>query len=312
MSHDHHHHNCGHDHSAHHHAPANFDGAFAVGIMLNITFVCLETFYGITAHSMALLADAGHNLSDVLSLILAWGASWLSRKPPSRQRTYGFGRSSILASLVNSTMLLIAVGGIAWGAVQRLIDPVLVASHTVMLVALIGTGINTMTALMFMRGRKNDINIRSAFLHMAYDAGISAGVVIAAFIMSRTGWIWIDPVISLVIVGLIASSTIRLLRQSVELTLDAIPHGIDRTEVEKYLAALPGITAVHDLHIWPLSTNSVALTAHLIRPEGHPGDVWLFKAGLELQEKFGIDHPTIQMEKGDSQHACKLAPEEVV
>jgi cobalt-zinc-cadmium efflux system protein len=313
MGHHHHDHACGHDHHGHHHhTPKNFDEAFAVGVLLNISFVCIGAFYGFMSHSMALLADAGHNLSDVLSLIIAWAASWLSRKPPSKQRTYGFGRSSILASLFNALTLMIAVGGIAWGAAARLFHPVPVATHTVMWVAFLGIVINTGTALMFMRGRKEDMNIQSAFLHMAYDAAISLGVVVAAFIMQRTGWLWLDPAISLLIVALIASSTYTLLRQSVDLTLDAVPPDIDLGAVEKFLAALPGVTAVHDLHIWPISTTSNALTAHLVRPGGHGGDAWLFKVGLELHEKFRIDHPTIQVELGDSPYSCKLASAEVV
>jgi cobalt-zinc-cadmium efflux system protein len=323
IHHHHHDHGCNHDHGhkhghghghshGHHHAHASHDEAFAVGIVLNIAYVFACVFYGFASHSLSLIADAGHNLGDVLGLLLAWMGSWLSRRPPSRTRTYGLGRSSILASLVNAVMLLVATGGIAWTAATRLFTPVHIDTHIVMKVAAVGILINTGTALMFLRGSDKDINIRGAFLHMAFDAGLSLGVLISAFAIRHTGWQWLDPAVSLVIVAVVASECFRMLREAVNLTLDAVPAGIDRGGVEEFLKGLPGVIGVHDLHIWPISTTSVALTAHLVQPEGHADDAWLFAAGVTLNEKFGIDHPTLQVERGTDPHACKLAPDEVV
>lgn len=306
----HHGHGCDHGHGHHHHGPASHDEAFAIGIVLNIAYVFLCFFYGFLSHSLALVADAGHNLGDVLSLLLAWMASWLSRKPPSKRRTYGLGRSSIIASLVNAVMLLVATGGIAWGAVLRLMHPAQIETPVVLKVALLGIVINAGTAALFMRGRKKDTNIQGAFLHMAFDAGLSLGVAVSAFVIGLTGWLWLDPAVSLVIVAVIAGESFRLLRDSANLSMDAVPPGIDRAAVEKFLGGLPGVTAVHDLHIWPISTTSVALTAHLVCPDGQAGDKWLFDASAALQETFGIDHPTLQVERGTD--ACKLAPDEVV
>jgi cobalt-zinc-cadmium efflux system protein len=306
---DHHHH--GHDHG-HHHAPANYDRAFAIGVGLNLAFVGVELIFGLVSNSLALVADAGHNFSDVFSLVLAWGALWLSRQRPSKRRTYGFGRSTIMASLINAVVLLIAVGAIIWGALGRLIHPLPIDTGLVIWVALIGIVINGATAAMFMRGSKDDINIRGAYLHMAADAGISFGVVIAGLIIGISGWLWIDPVTSILIAVIIAFGTFGLLRDSVNLTLDAVPRHINSGEIEDYLCGLPGVTAVHDLHIWSISTTSVALTAHLVRPDMAADDDWLYKVSEDLQQRFKIDHTTLQIETGKGGSACKLESEEVV
>ncbi|HLN26027.1 MAG TPA: cation diffusion facilitator family transporter [Patescibacteria group bacterium] len=298
-----------HDHAGghgHHHGPATYDRAFAVGIALNLGFVGIEVFYGLLVNSLALLADAGHNFSDVVGLLLAWAAVWLTRKRPSKRRTYGFGRSTILASLVNAVVLLIGVGGIAWEAIQRLSHPQPVEGTTVMWVAAIGILVNTATAAMFMRGSKGDINIKGAFLHMAADAAVSLGVVIAAFVMSRTHWLWLDPAVSLGIVVVIAVGTWGLFRDSLDLALDAVPGAIDREAVEEYLSGLPEVTAIHDLHIWPLSTTSVALTAHLVTPGAAVNDDLLNRVSIALHDKFGIDHATVQIENGDGEQVCRL------
>ncbi|MDR3439149.1 cation diffusion facilitator family transporter [Telmatospirillum sp.] len=302
--HEHHH---GHDH---HHGPSHYDRAFATGVVLNLGFVGVEAFFGFTSHSVALLADAGHNLSDVLGLLLAWAALWATKQHPSRQWTYGYGRSSILASLVNAVVLLIAVGAIGWEAVQRFSTPEPVAEGTVMWVAAIGIVINAATAAMFMAGSKTDLNIKGAFLHMAADAGVSLGVVIAAFVMGQTGWLWLDPAVSLAIVAVIAVGTWGLLRDSFNLSLDAVPPGIDRDAVEAFLTSQSGVRAVHDLHIWPLSTTSVALTAHLVQPEAIVDDDAMCRLTETLHTRFGIDHATIQIERGDGE--CRLASDHVV
>ncbi len=307
---------CGHagheDHShdndhGHHHGPASYDRAFAIGVVLNLGFVGAEVFYGLAVNSLALLADAGHNFSDVVGLLLAWAAVWLSGKRPSKRRTYGFGRTTIMASLVNAVALLIGVGGIAWEAILRLGHPESVAGGTVMAVAAVGIAVSAGTAAMFMAGRKGDLNIRGAFLHMAADAAVSLGVGVVAFVMERTGWLWLDPAISLAIVVAVAAGTWGLLRESLDLALDAVPARIDREAVEGYLAAVPGVAAIHDLHIWPLSTTSVALTAHLVKPDAEVDDCLLHTVATSLHEKFGIDHATIQLERGDGEAACRLA-----
>ncbi len=308
MKHDHDHdHGQGQGHS-HSHAPASFGRAFAIGIALNLGFVIVEAIYGAIANSLALLADAGHNFSDVLGLVLAWGATVLVRRLPTKRRTYGLRRSSILASLVNALLLLIATAVIAWEAAQRLAYPEPVASGVVMGVAAVGILVNGITAWMFMSGSKGDLNIRGAFLHMAADAAVSLGVVLAALTMRNTGWLWLDPVVSLVIVVVIAIGTWGLLRDSVNLALDAVPQGIDPDEVEAYLAALPGVTAVHDLHIWGMSTTEAALTVHLVIPDHRADDALLARINKDLQHKFRIDHTTVQFELGDAAHPCGQAP----
>ncbi len=289
----------GHSHGGHSHGPASYDKAFAIGTALNLIFVVAEAFYGVMAGSLSLLADAGHNLSDVFGLLLAWGAVWLTRKRASARRTYGFGRSTILASLINAVVLLIGVGGIAWAAVERLMQPQPVEGGIVMLVAAIGIVINGGTALALMRGNKNDLNIRGAFLHMVADTLVSLGVVIAALIMQLTGWLWLDPLVSLAIVAVIAIGTWGLFRDSLNLSLDAVPASIDRQEVLEYLSALPDVVSVHDLHIWPLSTTSVALTAHLVKPAAQVDDAALHEIAQTLKDRFGIDHSTIQIEHGE-------------
>ena len=303
---------CGHSSSAvgHSHAPASFGTAFAVGITLNLGFVILEAAYGIFAHSLALIADAGHNLGDVLSLLLAWGASYLARTAPTERRTYGLRSSSILAALFNAIFLLITVGAIAWEAVRRFGDPTTVEARTVIWIAMIGIVINTATALMFMSGRKRDLNIRAAFLHMMADAAVSLGVVIAGFVILATGLAWIDPVISLVIAAVITWSTWGLLRDSVNLALHAVPQGIEIAEVRRYLASLPHVTEVHDLHVWPMSTTETALTAHLVRDVADCDCALLDQAARDLHRKFEIQHATLQFETVD--HHCHLAADEKV
>lgn len=303
MSAGHHHHDHAHGHHhhgpGHSHAPASFGRAFALGIALNTAFVVVEGGYGIVSGSMALVADAGHNLSDVLSLFMAWGASVLTARPPQGRFTYGFKSSSILAALGNAALLMVALGAILVESLRRLMQPEAVAPGPVMIVAGIGIVINTATALLFMRGSKHDLNVRGAYLHMAADAAVSAGVVLAGLAIALTGWAWIDPVTSLVIVAVIAVGTWGLARDSLKLGLQAVPAGIDPTRVNAALAALPGVARVHDLHIWPMSTTETALTAHLIMPGGHPGDGFLAGLAHDLEHDFGIGHTTIQVETDD-------------
>lgn len=295
----------GHSHAGHSHAPADFGRAFAIGTALNLAFVVVEGGAGIITGSMALLADAGHNLSDVLGLLIAWGGASLAKRPASRRFTYGLSSSTILAALANAVLLLVAVGAIALEAVQRFQDPPPVAGLTVMIVAGVGILINGATAFMFMRGRAGDINIRGAYLHMVADAVVSAGVVVGGGLILLTNASWIDPAISLVIVAVILWSTWGLLRDSVTMALHAVPDGIDPEKVEEALAALPGVTRVHDLHIWPMSTTESALTAHLIIPDGHPGDTFLHDAQHKLEHDFGIGHATLQIEVGDGD-PCRM------
>lgn len=316
--HVHHDHDHAHDHGGahaghgHSHGPANYSWAFAIGITLNFGFVVVEATYGVLANSLALLADAGHNLGDVLGLVLAWTAAVLARRRPTARHTYGLRRGSILASLTNAALLLVAVGGIVWEAIQRLGKPEPVVETTVIWVAAVGILINTATALMFMKGRKDDLNIKGAFLHMAADAAVSLGVVIAAVAIMLTGWIWLDPVVSLAIALVITIGTWSLLRDSLNLALDAVPENIDRQAVESYLAGLPGVVEVHDLHIWAMSTTEVALTAHLVRPGAELDDSLLARACKDVHERFSINHATFQIETGDPAHPCRLASAEVV
>jgi len=278
--------------------------------MLNGAFVVAEVVFGLSANSLALLADAAHNLGDVLGLVLSGGAIWLSRRLPTRARSYGFGRSTILASLANAVVLLVSVGSIAIEAIQRWHQPQAVAEHTVLLVAALGIFINGVSALFFLAGRTGDLNIRSAFLHMVGDAAISFGVVIAALVIGFTGWLWIDPFVSLLIAAAIAVGTWGLLKDSLNLALDAVPDGVDPQAIEDHLRGLPGVTAVHDLHIWGLSTTTTALTAHLVRDAAALDDDFLQLAAGSLKERFGIAHATIQIEKGDQ--PCELASDEVI
>lgn len=292
-----------HDHS---HAPANYNKAFAVGVALNLAYVLLEAGYGLHVNSLALLADAGHNLSDILSLLLAWLASHLAKIAPNERRTYGWRRSTIIAALFNAILLLVAIGGISWEAVRRFGAPASVPGGVVMAVAGFGVVVNTITALLFLKGRANDINIKGAFLHMAADAGVSAAVVLGGLAISLTGLAWIDPAMSLLVVAVIAIGTWGLLRDSVNLSLDAVPPGIDPAAVEEYLRGLPGILRVHDLHIWAMSTMESALTAHLVKPDGRIDDPLLQQIRKELHDRFEIEHATIQLECGDAHCNCAL------
>lgn len=316
VNHSHAGHNHGHGHShaghGHSHAPASYNKAFAVGIGLNLAFVAVEVVYGLRAGSLALVADAGHNLGDVLGLVLAWVAAVLATRLPTQRRTYGLRRSSILAALGNSIFLLVTGGAIAWDAIGRLREPSSVATGTVIWVAAVGIAINTATALFFMSGRKGDINIRAAFLHMVSDAAVSAGVVVAAIVIAATGWLWLDPAMSLVIVAIITVGTWGLLRESLNLALDAVPVSVDVHIVERYLRALPGVTEVHDLHIWGMSTTEVALTAHLVKPVLDDDDTLLITVCKELRDHHGIEHATFQIERGHGPHSCELAPANVI
>ena len=307
--HDHHGHSHGHGHAGHSHAPDNFGAAFAVGVALNTAFVVAELVFGYAANSLALISDAVHNFSDVIALLLAWGAAWLARKEPTQQHTYGYRRASILAALINAGLLLIAVGGIAVEAVNRIKEPAEVAGWTVVWVAALGIAVNGGTALMFMRGRRGDLNIRGAYLHMAADAGVSFGVVVAAGVIMLTGWLWVDPAISLCIAAIVLASGWGLARDSVNLALDGVPKSIELVEVRDFLGRLDGVTEVHDLHIWAMSTNETALTAHLVRPGGYD-DSFLHRACEQLSHRFNIHHATLQVEAGSD--ACKLASAEVV
>lgn len=312
MNHDHSAHDHKHDHHGHNHGPVSYTKAFAIGITLNLAFVIIEAGYGFTSHSLALMADAGHNLSDVLGLVLAWGATYLATKKPSRKFTYGFRSSSILAALANAVFLLIAIGGIAWEAIQRFNDPHPVGASTVMIVAGIGIVINGATALLFMSGRKSDLNLKGAYLHMLSDAFVSVGVVVAGLIISLTGLNWIDPVVSLVISAVIVWGTWGLLRDSVKLALNAVPDSIDGEAVLSYFKGLKDVTEVHDLHIWAMSTTETALTVHLIMKAGHPGDKFLKRLSHHLDHEFGINHPTVQIELSDDGQSCALAPDDIV
>ncbi|HEY9822371.1 MAG TPA: cation diffusion facilitator family transporter [Candidatus Sericytochromatia bacterium] len=291
-------------HHNHSHAPLNYNRAFVIGITLNIGFVAIEAVFGFLTNSLALLADAGHNLSDVLGLLLAFGASWLTRRRPTQRYTYGLRRSSILAALLNASFLLVAIGAIALEAIQRFASPAPVNGTTVIGVALVGIVINGVTALLFMSGRERDLNIRGAFLHMAADALVSAGVVLAGIAILTTGWLWFDPVVSLIIAAVIAIGTWNLLRDSVNLALDAVPEGIDLQAVRTYLSELSGVVGVHDLHIWAMSTTETALTTHLVMLTGNPGDGFLSRISMELHDKFGIEHSTIQVETGNFLRPC--------
>ena len=299
----------GHGHA---HAPASFGTAFAAGVALNTGFVAAQVFYGLAAHSMALLADAVHNLGDVFGLLIAWGSVVLAQRVPTATRTYGWGRGTILASLINAVVLLISSGAIALEAIRRFAEPAPVGGGTVMVVAAIGILINGATALMFMRGRKDDLNIRGAFMHMAADAGVSAGVVLAGLLIAATGWLWLDPATSLMIVVVIVAGTWGLLRDSANLALDAVPGGVDLAAVETALRALPGVIDVHDLHVWGLSTTDIALTVHLVCDEPEDGATLTRQACEAMSTGFGIRHATIQIETRALAEACALRPAHVI
>lgn len=304
LSHDH----GGHSHGGgHHHGdPNNHGRAFVIAIALNTTFVVIEFVFGFIANSTALMADAGHNLSDVLGLLLALGAAILGRKTPSERYTYGLRSTSILAALANAMFLLVACGAIAWEAMQRFSQPPVVAGLTVTLVAGIGIMINGLSAWLFVKGSKGDLNIRGAYLHMLADAAVSLGVAVAGIAMMFTGWYWFDPVISLVIVTVIVINTWGLLRESVQLALSAVPPHIDVSAVGNYLRQCPGVIDIHDLHIWGMSTTESALTVHLVMPEGYPGDAFMDDIMQTLKVRFFIQHSTLQVEQGTTDHACIL------
>jgi len=286
--------------------------AFAVGVGLNLAFVAIEIGFGLYANSLALLADAGHNFSDVIGLLAAWGALLLSRRLPSTRFTYGLRSSTILAALANAMLLLIAVGGISWEAIRRFSVPTMVNESVMIWVALAGMVINLATALMLMKGREYDLNRRGAFLHMMADAAVSVGVVVAGLGMLWTGWLWLDPAISLAIASIIFIGTWDLLKASLKLALHAVPETIDPAKVEAYLLSLPPVCAVHDLHIWGMSTTENALTVHLVTPAGHPGDAFLDEVAETLEHRFHIAHATVQIELSEAGVACRLAPAEVV
>ncbi|MBW8771297.1 MAG: cation transporter [Gemmatimonadetes bacterium] len=307
-SHDH----ARHSHAGHSHAPASFDRAFAIGVALNVAFVVAEIVFGLRTNSLALISDAGHNLGDVLGLVLAWAGTVLARRGPTPRRTYGLRRFSILAAIANAGLLLVAVGAIIVEAVDRLRHPAPIAGGIVSAVAAIGIVINLGTALGFMRGREHDLNIRGAFLHMLGDAGASAGVVVAGLLIRATGRLWIDPLVSLFLAAAILWSTWGLAKDSVNLALDAVPAGIDPLEVDAALRGLEGVVEVHDLHIWGMSTTDVALTAHLIRPCHGGEDALLASATRLLRDRFGIAHATLQVEQGLAIHPCDLAAPDTV
>ena len=288
----------------HHHSPPDYNRAFAIGVGLNVGFVVVEVIFGLVADSLALLTDAGHNVSDVLGLLLAWGASALASRRPSLRRTYGYSRATILASLGSGLLLFTAIGAIAWEAVGRFLTPVEPAGLTIMWVAGVGVVINTVTALMFISGKDDDLNIRGAFLHMAADAAVSLGVVLSGALIWRFSLDWVDPVISLVIVGVIFVSAWDLMRDSINLAVDAVPSKVDPNAVRRFLLAQPGVTGMHDLHIWAMSTTDTALTTHLVMPDPPADDGFLQGVAVELRDHYAIDHATIQVERGDGTAAC--------
>jgi cobalt-zinc-cadmium efflux system protein len=294
-------------HGPHRHgSPPDNERIFAVAVVLNITFVVVEFSYGFAANSTALMADAGHNLSDVLGLVLAWGAAVLSRKAASERYTYGLRSTSILAALANATLLLVACGAIGWEAIHRFSQPPVISGLTLTLVATAGVIINGLSAWLFLKGSKDDLNIRGAYLHMAADAAVSAGVVVSGMAIMLTGWFWLDPAISLIIITLVIYSTWGLLRDSVQLILSAVPAHIDITAIDAYLRCQPGVTDIHDLHVWGLSTTESALTVHLVIPQGYPGDTFMDEIRNTLESRYGIHHCTLQMEEGTTSHACHI------
>jgi cobalt-zinc-cadmium efflux system protein len=308
--HDHEH---GHDHShglgghSHAHLPETFGRAFAIGIALNAAYVLVEAGFGIAAHSVSLVADAAHNLADVLGLVAAWGAIQLAQRPAQGRFTYGFRGSSILAALGNAVALLVVTGGLTWEAIRRLVTPVESVGSTMMIVAACGVVINGATALLFMRGRESDLNIKGAFMHMLADALLALGVVAAGGLVVLTGQFWIDPVFGLVIGAIIVLGTWGLLRDSVALALSAAPRGIDLQQVHGHLCSLPGVTAVHDLHVWAMSTTETALTAHIVRPGMGADDDFLHRVSNDLCDRFRIGHVTLQVEADTLEGACALA-----
>jgi cobalt-zinc-cadmium efflux system protein len=303
-------HDHGHGHG-HHHLPTTPGSAFAIGAAVNLAFVIVEAGYGVIANSVALVADAAHNLGDVLALLLAWGAVWLTRRPPTARRTYGWGRSSILAALINTAVLLIGVGAIGYEAIRRLLEPEPVASGIVMAVAAAGIVVNGGSALLFMRDRRSDLNVRAQFVHLAGDALVSLAVVAAALAIHLTGWSWLDPAASLIVIVVITVGAWDVLRESLDLSLDAVPSRLNHAEVDAWLGALPGVSEVHDLHIWGLSTTETALTAHLVCTTP-PTEHGLHVLANALRDRFGIGHTTIQMETELEAALCRQRPPEIV
>jgi cobalt-zinc-cadmium efflux system protein len=312
MSHAHFAHDDDHDDYHGHGAPTDFGRAFAIAAALNIALVVAQVVFGVLANSVALIADAGHNLGDVLGLLMAWGAHGMARWEPTHRYTYGFRSASILAALFNGIVLMVATGAIAWEALRRLADTTDVGGVTVMIVAAVGIVVNGISAWLLMAGRRGDLNVRGAFLHLIADAAISLGVVVAGAVIYATGWNRLDPLASLVISVLIVWGTWGLLRESIMMSLAAVPEGIDRSRVEDYLRSLPGVTEVHDLHIWAMSTTETAMTAHLVRPGAGLDDRLLHDICHELDRRFRISHATLQVEAGDTEHACRLAPDHVI
>jgi len=292
---------------ANHPAPASYGRAFAIGIFLNVAFVIVEAGFGFATNSLALLADAGHNLSDVLGLLMAWGGYTLAKVAPSRTRTYGWRGSTILAALFNALLLMVAIGGITWEAIGRISNPDDVAAPVIIGVALVGVVINTATALLFVRGRKGDLNIRGAYLHMAADALLSLGVVVAGIIIAATGWYWVDPLTSLLIAAVILIGTWGLFKESINLAMAGVPSSIDPDDVSDFLHSIPGVTGVHDLHIWAMSTTEIALTAHLVKPDSGDEDGLLKETAAELHHTFDISHTTIQIERSVDASNCGQA-----
>ncbi len=320
MIHDHDHHDPhDHDHDErgprheleHNHAPASFGKAFAAGIALNLAFVAVELVYGFLGNSVALFADAGHNLGDALGLVVAWTASVLAKRAPSARFTYGLRGSSILAAMFNAIFLLLTIGGISWEAIQRLGQPEPVSGATVMIVAAIGIAINGVCAWLFASGRKDDLNLRGAFSHMAADALVSAGVVAAGLVILLTGWLWVDPVVSLAVNVVIVVGTWSLLRDSLGMSMAAVPAQIDPAAVRRFIETRNGVASLHDLHVWPMSTTEIALTCHLVMPDGHPGDLFIHELCEGLAARFKIGHATVQIEV-EPHIACALAPDDVV
>jgi cobalt-zinc-cadmium efflux system protein len=309
MMHDEHRHDHGHGHA---HGAPDYGRAFAVGMGLNLAYVAGEAVFGIMSGSLALLADAGHNLGDVLGLSLAWAAAVLSQRRPSGRFTYGFRSSSILAALANALVLLVVTGGIAWEAVLRLRAPAPVDSRIMIWVAAAGILVNGATALMFASGRPHDLNLKSIFMHMAADTLVTAGVVVAGIAIALSGWLWLDPATSLVVSAVVVIGAWGVVKSALGLALDAVPETIDAEAVRAHLLALPGVAGLHDLHIWGMSTTETALTCHLVMPGGHPGDAVLSRTAHELQHRFGIAHTTIQIELADTDEVCALTPEHVV
>lgn len=296
-----------HPHHDHHHLAPDYNRAFAIGVALNVIFVVIEVFYGVLADSLALITDAGHNLSDVLALLLAWGASYLAGKRPSSRRTYGYSRATILASMFSGLLLLAAVALISWEAIRRLFEPSEPVGQVIMLVAGIGVLVNSLTAWFFVSGKDDDLNIRGAYLHMAADALVSLGVVVSGLVIWKFGLKWFDPLSSLLIAAVIFWSTWGLLKESLNLAIDAVPRDLNPRNVRQWLASQPGVEGLHDLHIWPMSTTETALTAHLVMPEPPADDEFLHDLARQLQQEFNISHATIQIERSDEGQLCRQA-----